>query len=259
MQWARWAVMVPVVWLLTAGCGSDPVTREVRGLRLSGQPDSARTLALAALSEHADRRALWLEFARASLDICRLSADESDSSIMETCVQAALLCAAVQQQKSPWGSGWRETGRLVSVQVARQLNRIVASYTTQMQTASMLKDLQQRYPGGAQEYGPIAQTEQQVQGYRDDARRLLTLSVIWRRLLELLPELNPGMSVMYGSELEQRQNQWIEELQLAPGYVGPLQQQARERVDAALARLQEDARDLGYFLVRSVTENGVLP
>jgi len=259
MRRARWVILVSVVVLMAAGCRTDPITREVRELRMAGRPDSARARALAALEERADRRQLWLEFARASLEVCRAGVDESEPQIMEMTVQAALVCAAAHQQKQPWSREWRETGRLVSAEVGRQLNRIMSSYTTQAQTAASLKELRQRYSGGADQYGQLARTEQLVQEYRDDARHLLTLAVIWRRLLDVLPELTPGMSTIYGAELEQRQTQWIEELQLEPGYTAPVQQRARQRVDTALARLREDVNDLGHFLVRSVTENGVLP
>jgi len=259
MYRARWAIMAAAVLLVVAGCGTDPTVREVRALRTAGRPDSARVRALLALDERADRRKLWLEFARASHEVCRTSERSGDPQMMESCVQAALVCATAHQQKRPWGREWRETGRLVSAEVGRQLNRVMSNFTTQMQAAAMLKDIKQRDPGGTEVYGHIARTEQQVQSYRDDARRLLALAVIWRRLLDVLPELSPGMSTIYGAELEERQTQWIEELQLEPGYTGPVQQRARQRVDAALARLQEDVDDLGHFLVRSVTENGVLP
>lgn len=259
MHRARWAIMALPFVLVAAGCGTDPTVREVRELRLAGRPDSARARALSALGERADRRPLWLEFARASQEVCRGSESVDDPQVMESCVQAALVCAAVHQQKRSWGREWRETGRLVSAEVGRQLNRVMSDFTTQTQTAAVLKDLQRQYPRGAEEYGPMARTEQLVQGYRDDARRLLTMAVIWRRLLEVLPELNPGMSAIYGAELEERQTQWIEELQLEPGYTAPVQQRARQRVDAAVARLREDVDDVGHFLLRSVTENGVLP
>jgi hypothetical protein len=245
--------------LVAAGCGRDPITREVRELRLAGRPDSARARALSALGERADRRSLWLEFARASQEVCRISESVDDPQVRESCVQAALICAAAQRQKRSWGREWRDTGRLVSAEVGRQLNRVMKDFTTQTQTAALLKDLQRQYPRGSQEYGPMARTEQLVQEYRDGARDLLTMAVIWRRLLDALPELNPGMGAIYGAELEERQSQWIEELQLEPGYTAPVQERARQRVDAAVARLREDADDLGHFLLPSVTENGVLP
>jgi hypothetical protein len=132
-------------------------------------------------------------------------------------------------------------------------------FTTQTQTAAQLEDLQQQYPRGVQESGPMARTQQLVQEYRNGAGDLLAMAVIWRRLLEALPELNPGMGSIYGAQLEERQTQWIAELKLEPGYTAPVQERARQQVDAALARLRGDVNDVGHFLLPSVTENGVLP
>ena len=174
-------------------------------------------------------------------------------------MQAALTCAAVHQYQKSENRLWRETERLVSAEVGRQLNGVMSAYSTQAQTAAMLKDIKEQNKGQDVRYGEIMRMEELVESYRSDARRILMLSVIWRQLLNILPELNPGISSTYGAEMEQRQNDWIEALQLEPGYTALIQKRAREQVDKALARLREDLNDLGFFLVNSVTENGVLP
>jgi hypothetical protein len=259
MRRSLWLIFASLMLLILAGCGADPAAKRVQELRLSGQPDSARALALSLLNENANRMPLWLEFARASTEISRLNDNCEDPYIAECCMQAALMCAAVHQIQKTESRSWREVGRLVYAEAGRQLSSIMNTYSTQTQTAAALKSIKEQYQEQGLHYGETMRMEELVQSYRNDARRLLTSAVIWRRLLSVLPELNPGSSSMYGSELEQRQNEWIAALMLEPGYTNPIQKRAREQVDTALARLQEDINDLGYFLVRSVTENGVLP
>jgi hypothetical protein len=258
MRKAMWCLLLPLVLLVGAGCGSDPTVDQVRELRLAGQADSARALALSALEEKADRLPLWLEFVRANNEVCRESIDDTDPLMAEYCLQAALICAAMNQKKRP-DKEWREAGKLISVEVGRQLNRVMNTFSSQMQTAALLKQMTEQRSGSQGQIGMLLRTEQLVDDYRDQARLLLSRGVIWRRILETLPELNPGISAIYGAELEQRQQQWMADLQLDPAYTTPVQLNARERADAGLARVQEDLNDLGYFLVNSVTENGVLP
>lgn len=251
-------LLAATLLILGAGCARDPVIGEVQNLRLTGRADSARALALSALENDAGRLPLWLEFVKTNHQLCRESLDDSDPEIAEYCLQSALICAVMNQRERP-PKEWRETGKLVSVEVGNQLNRIMSTMLSQMQTATALKQMRDQQRHMQEQMGVVIRTEQMVRDYRSQARRLLAAGVIWNTLLERLPELHSGVNATYAAEFEKRRQDWAVELELDAAYLVPVQQNARERLNAAIARVQDDVNELGYFLVNSVIENGVLP
>ncbi|RPH95169.1 hypothetical protein EHM69_05155 [candidate division KSB1 bacterium] len=257
-------MLMAVFSLLIAGCGEDPHAIQVRELRMWGQADSARSLALAFLSEKAGRMDVWREFARASLDANRNIEEEDDQTAFQYVVEAALVSGAVnlRHRRKP-DRKWRELNRVTAAELTRQINRIVAECHAEGSTADYLQQLMeqsaQNEGTNRQFFGPLWRTQQLVQQYRDQARQKLTRSAVGRQLLESVYESAPEASKIILEQLQTAQNNWVIALKLEPDLVEPVQDDSRGRVDAALNRLQGELKELGYLLPGSVIENGVLP
>ena len=260
--WPAFAGALLLAMLLSTGCGSSKQAETVRNLRLAGQADSARSMALSLLNENANRMDLWLEFARSSLDAVRLrpnTEDEDHTNDLNALVQAALVCSAVYQQaKHEPPKEWRDTGKLVSAEVARQVNNVITAMNAQMQSALYLKPmLHPTGPDSLMSHGSDVRAEQLLVNYRMGARNLLFWSTVMHRLLESLPEVNPGTASLLAGQLEEARTPWAQSLDLDPAYMSGTQQRARQVIDEALQHALQDYRDLGYLLPQTITENGV--
>jgi hypothetical protein len=246
--------------LLVAGCGREKRVNEVRDLRLAGQADSARALALSLLNENANRMDLWHEFARSSVEEVRLRPNEENhADDLDILVQAGLVCGAVyQQKKHEPDREWRDTGKLLFAEIARQISNQITAMNTQMQSANYLKPLLTPVgPDTLIPRGPEIRAQQALVNYRSGARNLLFWPVVLRRLLENLPEVNPGTATLLASQLDEAITPWAQSLDLDPAYMGGIQQRARVTIDNALNHAQQDLHDLGYLLPQTIIENGV--
>jgi len=246
--------------LLTAGCGEDHSVERVRNLRLAGQADSSRTLALSLLSQNANRMPLWLEFVRSTLDEVRLRPnEESHANDLDILLQACLVCSAVYQNaKHEPPREWHDTGRLLSAELARQISDQITVMTTQLQSTTMIKQmLAVTGPDSLIPHGPDMRAQQQLANYRSGARRLLFWPVVMRRLMESLPEVNPGTTALLAGQMEEGTTAWAQGLDLDPALIGGIQQQARKAVDKAMNKVLQDLHDLGYCLPQTITDNGV--
>ena len=250
--------------VLLAGCSGHKREDEVRNLRVSGQPDSARALALSQLSTNRNRLSMWLEFAQSSLDAVRLRPrEESHANDTDILVTACIVCSAVyQDKKHEPPREWHDTGRLVSAELARQINDHMTTMTAQMESASYLKPL--LTPSGQDTLQPMP-SEQQTHAqklmaeYRLGSRNVLFWTAAFRHFMELLPEVNPGTTSLLSGQLDEATASWARTLDLDPAFMGTMQQRGRQEVDQAVGRAMQDLKDLGYFLPETITENGVNP
>jgi hypothetical protein len=254
------AVALVALLMLFAGCGRSRQAEQVRNLRLAGQPDSARAIALAALLETPNHNDLWLEFARSTVEVVRLRPEEENhSDDRDLLVQASLVCAArYQHDKHEPSRDWRDTGKMLSAELARQVNEIITTMTSQTQQATYLRPLlTSGGPDSLIPQGPQIQAQQTMAEYRMSARRVFYWSVVLRRLLESLPEVNPGTASLLASQLDEGMAVWTQALDLDPSYINTVQLRARQEIDQALNHASQDLNDLGYFLPQTIIENGV--
>jgi hypothetical protein len=246
--------------VLAAGCGRSKIAQEVRDLRFAGQADSSRALALASLKKKASRMDLWLEFTRSTLDIVRLRPETADhTNDLDLLVQAALTGAAIyQRDKHNPSAEWRDTDKLLAGEVGRQMNTLMTTMTVQVQQASYLKPLlNPTGPDSLVPHGPDIRARDTLSGYRTDARNVLFWSIVLKRLLEMLPEVNPGTASLLAGQMDEDKAAWTQALELDPSYIVTVQQRAREAIDQALDHAAQDLKDLGYFLPQTIIENGV--
>lgn len=245
--------------LLSAGCRRDQAAKQVRELRMAGQADSARALALAELQQQSNRMDLWREFAHATLDIMRQSEEEDQTQNLEFLVQSAIVCAAVyQHSKQDPGKEWMEISRLVSSEIVGQTSRMRRVMQTQAQSANFLKQLVGSSDTMSVVPLQITKARQALQSYRNEARNGLMLTMIFRRLSESLPEQNPGTVSLMNEQIDEIMGSWTSELSLDQELTAPVQLKARQTIDAALNRANGDLTEVGYFLVPTILENGVL-
>ena len=249
-----------VIVLFASGCGEDRSAERVRTVRLSGQPDSARVMALSMLGDNANRMTLWLEFVRSSLDEVRLRPNEqSHANDLDILLQGCLVCSAVYQNaKHDPPREWHDTGRLLSAELARQISDLMTKMTVQFQSANMIK--QMLFPTGPDTlipHGPDIRAQQTLAGYRAEARSLLFWPVVLRRLMESLPEVNPGTTSLLAGQMDEAIPTWSRSLDLDPALITTVQQRARNAVDRAMNKAEQDLHDLGYFLPQTITDNGV--
>lgn len=248
--------------LLMVSCSPDRHADKVRDLRLAGQADSARTLALSLLTENANRMQVWLEFARSSFDLVRLRPnEENESGDLDVLIQGCLLCGAVyQNSKHEPPREWRDTGKLLSGEVARQINEQITVMTSQIQSANMIKPmLTPTGPDSLIPHGPEIRAQQLLTDYRTNARRILYWGVVLRRIMESLPEVNPGTASLLAGQQDEALTAWTQTLELDPAYRATVQQRARQAIDQAMNHSLQDLHDLGYFLPQTILENGVSP
>jgi hypothetical protein len=254
------AAMLLVV--LASGCSRGKEAEQVRSLRFAGQADSARTLALTLLYQNANRMPVWLEFVQSSLDEVRLRPNEEDhENDLDILVQACLVCSAIYQNtKHEPPREWRDTGKLLSAEVARQVNEQITAMTAQMQSTAYLKPM--LTPVGSDTLlprGPEIRARQLLTGYRSGARQYLYWSVVFRRLLESLPEVNPGTASLLAGQQDEAITAWSQALDLDNALKIGIQTRARKAIDDAMNHTLQDLRDLGYFLPQTIIENGVSP
>ncbi len=251
---------------LTVGCGGSREAETVRGLRLSGSPDSARALAISVLSARAARMDVWREFASAALDLARRTDEDEGGGPLANLIEAGLLCGAINlhaQQKPD--RDWHTLGRLTAVEVGRRINRLTGLLGTQAQAGEYLQQAEQNANRGTlpgldpNAPDPAARLRRAVIDYRDGARPLLIQAVILRRLVEVLPESNPGSGAVLSGQLADAVSGWSKALELEPGLLGPIQLHEREALDAAFGQAETDLNELGYWLPKTILENGVLP
>jgi hypothetical protein len=258
---AQFLGMVAIlVGLAGAGCGPSSEVRTIRNLRIAGRLDSAQAVATRYLTDHPARMDVWLEFARASLDLSRFAEnEESELQPVEPLVQAGLLCGAMYQyRKQSPPRDWRDAGRLTAAEIARQMGRLGSTYRQQIRASSYAKEMLASADSTRPLQGQQLRARQSLENLRSEGRALLMWSAVLRRLLESLPEISPGSSSTAVTQLEEAQNAWIAALDLDPEYTVPVQQKARRLTDEALARTLNDLQELGYFLPPTITENGVL-
>jgi hypothetical protein len=258
----RWAMgWIPAIILLAVAltsCGPNAVVREVHDLRVAGYLDSARTIALRGLDENANQMDLWLEFAYTDLDLARNLGDGRDSESRELILQAALTCGAMyQHEKREPPKVWRDAGRLISSEIGRQLTKTTAAISAQSQTADYIKQLSASQVPGAPSPEPVERGLKMLDKYRGEARRWINQGTILQRLMENLPEANPGITSLLTGQLESAQTEWQRSLDLDPAFMNAVREDARITVNKALGRANEDLEDVGYFLPKTIVENGV--
>jgi len=256
--WAVRAALGAVLALIAAvGCGGDPSAQHIRDLRMSGNADSARTLAVAFLEEKAARMDVWLELTHSTLDLCRRATGENDRLTMRYVLEAGLTCGAIyQHRKRDPGRQWLEASKITASEVTRQINRIALTLNTQAADAGRLSEMARApHEGDAL----TERARQDLDKMVGDARDLLRLAIVMRRLLESLPETSPGVTSLLTGQLEAAVVEWGRALGLDSRFTLSVQNSARQSFDDALARATGDLQDLGYLLPATLLENGVLP
>jgi hypothetical protein len=242
------------------GCRKDETVRDVRELRFAGQADSARALALSALSTNANRMDLWLELTKTDLELCRVADQPQGFRSLKNLLEAGLTCAAMyahDKQQPP--REWRDIGRLASAETGRQMNRLLGVFNAQIQALEYLKRTATPNPDAPYLSGQTVHAQQIIEDYKNAAPDLLHISMTLRRLLETLPEPNPGTASLLIGEVEEATASWAPALDLDPALIAPVQFRSRTVFDKALARAKEDLNELGYFLTGTIVENGALP
>jgi len=254
------AVVLLMAFTLWCGCRKDETVRDVRELRLAGQADSARTLALSALSQGANRMDLWLELTKSDLDICRLADQQQGFRPLKNLLEAGLACAAMYaQHKQQPPREWRDVGRLTSSEAGRQMNRLLGAFNAQSQALEYLKQTATTAPDAPFLSGQTVRARQMIEDYKSAAPNLIHISMTLRRLLEALPEANPGTASLLIGQMEEAIGGWAPALELDPALLTSVQFRSRTTFDTALDRAKDDLDALGYFLVGTLVENGALP
>jgi hypothetical protein len=246
--------------VLAVGCRRDETARDVRELRFAGQADSARTLALSALSTNANRMDVWLELTKSDLDICRLADQQQGFRPLKYLLEAGLTCAAMyahDKQQPP--RAWRDIARLASAESGRQMNRLLGIFNTQMQSLEYLKRTAATNPDMPFLSGQSLHAQQMIEDYKNAAPDLIHISITLRRLLESLPEPSTGTASLLIGEVEEATGSWAPALELDPALSSTVQFRSRAAFDKALQRAQGDLGELGYFLVGTIVDNGALP
>ena len=252
-------LLLVIAALLLTACGKDSDVQRVRALRLSGHPDSARVAAVEVLKQNSARLDLWREYAASALDAARIETGEAGSEPSSQLIEAALVCAAVYQQKNREpGRAWHDLGRLASAEIIGELSRMRTTIQMQTSSTAMLKPLET--VADTSEMPPLqaVKARETMTKYRSGARILLRRSMCYRRMLEVLPEMNPGSAEITISQFEEIQSPWFEVLELDAAFVAGVQRTARQGVDQALAQARGDLDEVGYFLPATIFENGVL-
>jgi hypothetical protein len=233
---------------------------------LTGAPDSARALAVSVLAGNSAQLDVWREFATATLDLARRTDEDEGGGPLSYLIETGLVCGAMNlhtQQKPD--RAWHTLGRLTAVEVGRRINRLTGLLSTQAQAGEYLQQAQQNIAPGTQPGldpsapDPAARLRRAVGQYRDGARPILIEAVILRRLIEVLPESNPGSGALLSGQLADAISGWSKALELEPGFVGPVQTQERAALDAVFGQAEADLNELGYWLPKTILENGVLP
>jgi len=254
------AALIFALAALVAGCGGEKAVKEIRDLRFAGQADSSRALALSLLGKNANRMDLWLEFVRSSIDVVRLKPETADhSNDLDLLVQAALVGASVyQHDKHEPPAQWRDTDKLLSAELVRQSSKLRTTMAAQVEQANYLTPmLKSTGPDTLVPRGPDIRAADTLSEYRTGARNLLFSSIVTRRLLEMLPEVNPGTTSLTAGQVDEDKAAWTQALELDPSYVITVQERARGAIDQALNHAAQDLNDLGYFLPQTIIENGV--
>ena len=106
---------------------------------------------------------------------------------------------------------------------------------------------------------PAARYRRAVVEYRDGARSALVEAVILRRLIEVLPEAKRRQRGDAVRTIERRGQR----LGAGAGTGGGIRESGAaaaraQALDAALTQATEDLRELGYWLPKTILENGVL-
>jgi hypothetical protein len=220
---------------------------------------------MTALDQDASRLDLWYEFAESTLELARNSNLSDSGQGQEYLMESAIVAGAIyEHDKEQPPKKWRELGKAVAGEVGRQVNQLVSAMNSQAGVAGNFDEFM-KGPGGISDTtgtrppnDEAIRGRKQIEGYRRDARVMVAQSVVYRQLLEALPEQSSGMISLLSGQLESAQNSWVAALGLDAGYVLPVQADAKHSLEVALLHARSDLNDLGYFLPKTILENGVL-
>jgi hypothetical protein len=252
-------IVVSGLALLVAGCGKDPVVKEIQEIRAEGQLQEARDKTIAALQDSPANMDLWLEFAGVAVDQTRASERENGPHTLNYLVEASLVCGTVYKAKhqNP-NREWRDACRLCASEVTKQANTIQTTLAAQASSAQYFKQVLELQRGDVGRRDAEISAAQMVEDYRSNARTLLYQAVVVRRLIELLPEVSPGAATMLITQIETARDDWMRNLELAPDLTGPVQDRANHAVDKAFDLAAGDLQTVGYFILGTILDNGIL-
>ncbi len=248
----------PLALVLLIGCGSDTLVQEIESLRKSGRAKDGRDKALEALSENPSRKKVWLEFVRCTIEQAR-GAERSGEDPFPFVTQAAVACVSVyRKEKQKPSQDWKVASTTTATELTRQANQIMTTMHTQVRAAEYAEQMRQRTKTGLQVTMEALQSMDKVDGFRRDGRELLYRETAIEILLAALPELSEGTTATLTNQLSLTRTEWIQTLELGPDYTQPIIARSQQQVNAALDKATDDMKELGYFLVESIVDNGIL-